>query len=157
MKTMLALAISLWGYGLYGQKVTIKNLKPLLAAIQVRNLDSAINFYSEYLGLQLTERKRFEDHHVEIAFLKTRQFEFELVKNDSSIDRNIVLKEKKAAEITGFAKLNFKIKRIEKFYDFLKAENVNIVVSLRKSARAKNHQTFIITDPEGNWVQFTGK
>ena len=157
MKILLVLAIILAGSGLFGQHVNIKDLKPILAAIQVRNLDSCIDFYSKYLGLELIERKQFADYHLEIAFLKKRQFELELVKNDSSIDRNIVLKEKKAADITGFAKLNFKIKRIEKLYDFLKAENINIVVSLRKSGRIKKYKTFIITDPEGNWVQFTGK
>jgi len=101
MKKLLVPAILLLGYNVHGQYVSSKDLKPVLAAIQVSNLDSSINFYSKYLGFDLTERKRFDDYHLEVAFLKNSQFEFELVLNDSSIDKRQILIEKRATDITG--------------------------------------------------------
>ena len=157
MKKVLMLMVFLSGYSADGQIPVFKDIKPVLVAMQVNNLDSSIQFYAKYLGLQLTERKKFEDYHLEIAFLKNENFELELVKNDSSVNKNLVLKEKRAADITGFAKINFQVEQIEQVYNYLKSENVPIIVTLRKSIRNKEHKTFIITDYEGNWIQFTGK
>jgi len=157
MKKVLMLVALLSGYSLYGQIPVKKDIKPVLVAIQVSNLDSSIHFYTKYLGLQLAERKKFEDYHLEIAFLKNKDFELELVKNDSSINKNLVLKEKRATDITGFAKISFQVEEIEQIYNYLKSENIPIIISLRKSTRNKEHQTFIVTDYEGNWIQFTGK
>jgi catechol 2,3-dioxygenase-like lactoylglutathione lyase family enzyme len=133
------------------------DLKPVLAAIQVENLDSSIYFYSTFLGFRVKERKSFPDYNLEIAFIQNNGFELELVKNDKSLKKNKILNENKAADITGFAKLSFEVSNISRLYDHLKAEQVKIVVTLRESNREKNYLTFIITDPENNWIQFIGK
>ena len=38
----------------------------------------------------------------------------------------------------------------------LKSRGVNIVVPIRKSTKSTTERTFIIADPDGNWIQLTG-
>jgi len=49
-------------------------------AIVVRDLDAALEFYRDALGLEVTERREVPDEGVEIAFLPTGEAEIELLR-----------------------------------------------------------------------------
>ena len=49
-------------------------------AIVVRDLDAALEFYRDVLGLEVTERREVPDEGVEIAFLPTGEAEIELLR-----------------------------------------------------------------------------
>ena len=133
------------------------DMKPVLAAIQVENLDISIHFYSTFLGFQLKERKSFPDYNLEIAFIQINGFELELVKNSKSLKKNKILDENNATDMTGFAKLSFEVSNIRQLYDHLQSKNIKMMVTLRESNRNNQCLTFIAADPENNWIQFTGK
>ena len=138
-------------------QTTPSDMKPFLTAIQVEDLDSSIYFYATFLGFQVKERKSYPDYNLEIAFIQNNGFELELVKNSRSLKKNAILLEKNATDITGFAKLSFEISNIKNLYDQLQNKKIKIIVSLRESNRDDNYLTFILADPENNWIQFTGK
>jgi len=48
-------------------------------AIAVRDLDAALDFYRDALGLEMTERRQVPEEGVEIAFLPTGDGEIELL------------------------------------------------------------------------------
>jgi methylmalonyl-CoA/ethylmalonyl-CoA epimerase len=61
-------------------------MKPTIhhIAIAVRDLDTALGFYRDGLGLELTERREVEEEGVEIAFLPAGDAEIELLRPLSS-------------------------------------------------------------------------
>jgi methylmalonyl-CoA epimerase len=48
-------------------------------AVVVRDLDQALGFYRDTLGLEVADRRRVEEEGVEIAFLPTGEAEIELL------------------------------------------------------------------------------
>ena len=128
-----------------------------LVGIQVGNLDSSIFWYSTYLNFELGDKKEFKEAGLKIAFLKRDNIELELVENKKALSKQAVLKEKKATDLTGFAKLTFKISNIQEVYNQMRSTNVNFIVPLKKSTRKNDEMFFIIADNESNLIQFAGK
>ncbi len=59
-------------------------------SIAVADIDEALRFYRDVLGLEVTRRLRLEDRELEVAFIKVGDTELELIKpltDDSTVAR----------------------------------------------------------------------
>jgi hypothetical protein len=89
--------------------------------------------------------------------MKSGDFELELVENVKSENKSDALKKLKTDEITGFAKIAFRIADVSTKYQELQRKNAAFKVELRQSNINPEEKFFIVSDPDGNWVQFVGK
>lgn len=92
--------------------------------IAVKNLDEAIKFYGEVLGLKVTEVETVEDQKVRVAFLPTGDSEVELLESttpDGPIARFI----EKNGE--GIQHIAFKVENIEEKLAELKGRGVRLI------------------------------
>lgn len=97
------------------------------------------------------------DDGMRLAILSRGDFELELVETKAALNKADVLKKAGASAITGLAKLTFTIPGISSLYKKLESEKVNIVFKLSPSNRDPSLNHFIVTDNEGNWLQFIGR
>ena len=83
---------------------TASSMRPSLIAIQVENLDSTIKWYEDYLKFKVLDKKEFKDHGLSLAILQLGDFKLELVDNDKALNKNALLRQNGANDMTGFAK-----------------------------------------------------
>ena len=133
------------------------SMRPALVAIQVENLDAAIHWYTTFLDFQQKDRRDFPDHQLELAILVSADFEIELVENAKAVRKSEVLASKKTTDITGFAKLAFRVDRIGERFQRLKDQGARFAIELRDSNTKPDERFFVVLDSEGNWLQFVGR
>jgi catechol 2,3-dioxygenase-like lactoylglutathione lyase family enzyme len=131
-------------------------MRPSLVAIQVDNLDNSIAWYKDYLGFSVLERKEFKDYGMSISILELRDFKLELVDNEKVLNKNSVLKEYGAENMTGFAKVTFTIDNVDSLYETLKSKRASFAITLRDSNINPREEFFIVLDCDNNWLQFVG-
>jgi catechol 2,3-dioxygenase-like lactoylglutathione lyase family enzyme len=133
------------------------NLDVSLVAIQVVDLDSCIDWYTRHLDFKIVEQKEFKDYGMRLAILSLGNVELELVETKAALDKAVALKKAAATVITGFAKITFTVADVRNLYKKLEMGKANIVFKLSPSNRNTELHHFIVTDNEGNWLQFIGK
>ncbi len=131
--------------------------RPFLIAIQVDSLDRSISWYHDMLGFTLHDKKEFSSYGLKIAVMKSGGFELELVENVKSENKSDALKKLKLDEITGFAKIAFRVADVSAKYKELRGKKAEFKVELRQSNINPEEEFFILSDPDGNWVQVVGK
>ena len=131
--------------------------RPFLIAAQVRNLDQSIAWYTSMLDFKLIDKKSFPDYGMKIGMLQRDGFQLELVENVKTRPKDEVLKKIEAEEITGFAKVAFHAGDIRGLYKKLQDKKADFKLTLRDSNLNGKEQFFVVTDPDGNWVQFVGQ
>ena len=135
---------------------TLPRMRPSLIGIQVEDLDKSLEWYKYYLEFTVLDRKEFKDHGLSIAMLELGDFKLELVDNDKALNRNTVLKQQSAKEITGFAKVTFTIDNVGLIYEKLKNKDASFAIPLRDSNINPKEHFFIVLDCDNNWLQFIG-
>src|SRR6218665_3144162 len=129
--------------------------RPVLAGMFVNNLDSSVAWYTKHLSYSLKEKKDYQEAHLRIAILSSGNFELELVQSGEVVSkRELFPKEHK--DVTGFAKLTFRVNQVEQRSQQLLKSGAAFAVKLRDSNRQKGEQFFIVLDIDGNWIQFIG-
>ena len=86
-----------------------------------------------------------------------RDFKLELVDNDKALQKNSLLKQNAANDMTGFAKVTFSIDHVDSVYETLKKKDAIFAITLRDSNINPAEQFFIVLDCDNNWLQFIGK
>lgn len=154
MKTLLILTLTLLPFQSFSQP---NNARPFLIAVQVDSLDRSIAWYRDILGFTLHDKKEFPDYGLKIAMMKSGDFELELVDNVKSQNKSDALKKLHADEITGFAKIAFRVDDVSAKHKELKAKGAEFKVELRESNINPKEKFFIVGDADGNWVQIVGE
>lgn len=161
MKTLIrwlgVLLVAMTGYSNAVAGAPSPSMRPILVAIQVENLDAAIHWYTTFLEFQQKDRKDFPDHHLKLAILANADFELELVENANTVKKSMVLSGRETTDITGFAKLTFRVDRIGERFQRLKEQGARFAVELRDSNTKADERFFVVLDSERNWLQFVGK
>jgi catechol 2,3-dioxygenase-like lactoylglutathione lyase family enzyme len=154
MKPLLSFILAFISFQSFAQT---NNTRPFLIAIQVDSLDRSISWYSDMLGYSLHDKKEFPNYGLKIAMMKSGDFELELVENVKSENKADALRKLKVDEITGFAKIAFRVADANAKYKALQEKNADFKVELRASNINPEEKFFIVSDPDGNWVQVVGK
>lgn len=136
--------------------IAVSQSRPFLIALQVDDLERSMAWYRDVLGFYQTDKKEFKEYGLKIGLMKLDDFELELVENNKSENKVDVLKKLNAVEITGFAKVAFRIPDVAEHYRKLAEKNVDVKVKLSDSNINPSEQFFIIADPDGNWLQYVG-
>jgi hypothetical protein len=79
-----------------------------------------------------------------------------LVDNDKALNKNAILKQNGTDVITGVAKVTFAIDHLSALFEKLNVSGANFALTLRDSNVDPKEQFFIVTDCDGNWLQFVG-
>lgn len=134
-----------------------ESMRPALVALQVENLDDAIRWYMTFLEFHQKDRKDFPDHQLKLAILARADFELELVENAKAVKKSEVLSGRNSTDITGFAKLAFRVDQVGEHFQRLKGKGARFAIELRDSNTKSDERFFVVLDSEGNWLQFVGK
>ena len=132
-------------------------MRPSLIAIQVEDLSNSIKWYEDYLEFKLLDKKEFKDHGLSLAILQLGDFKLELVDNEKALNKNALLKQNGAIDMTGFAKATFNIDHVDAMYETLKKKGASFATTLRDSNINPTEQFFIVLDCDNNWLQFIGQ
>jgi len=92
--------------------------------IAVKNLDEALKFYEDVLGIKCVETEVVEDQKVKTAFLPIGDTEIELLESTSE-DGPVAKHIEKRGE--GIQHIAFKVDDIEKALEELKAKGIRLI------------------------------
>jgi catechol 2,3-dioxygenase-like lactoylglutathione lyase family enzyme len=130
-------------------------MRPVLIALQVRDLEASVRWYSSHLDFQPKDRRDFPGQRLKVAILALHDFELELVEDPKTLERAKLLTGD-ATAITGFAKVTFTVDDVARWFERLRAQGANFAAPLRDSRTRPGHRSFVVLDNENNWLQFTG-
>lgn len=119
-------------------------LYPYLVGIVVSDIERSASWY-QGLGFQLTHRSDHPAEGVTIALLDHGAFRLELVEHTSP-----VLAQRSGTDL-GFAKLTFHVADVRALAARL--DGANFVVPVTENPQT-GALSFIVRDPDGNWIGF---
>lgn len=135
-------------------------LQPYLVAISVTNVDQATEWYQRILGFVFCKRMDFPEYALRIVLLEHNGFILELIEKQGSFP----IKERMPeidddVFVRGFKKLAFLVQNVDELAATLKTVGVELLFDVSEQADWPGGKTksFIIEDPDGNWVQFFQK
>lgn len=129
-------------------------LRPQLLAISVGDLDASRKWYSEVLGFAEQQSHDFPDQAMRLAFLQKDGFELELIEIANTPAFSPPDPDNPASR-RGMVKFAFYTDGIDVLYSRVTAAGAVTQSSLRPSNRTGG-RFFIVTDPDGNWIQVFG-
>ena len=132
------------------------DLKVVLVAISVRDIDSTASWYKKYLGFALTDKKDFPDYKVSVGMLQKGDVHIELVRHQESIAPSSVLpKLDNPAIIRGYGKIAYEVDDIGLTVRTLKADGVKFITDLKEGSGKDfaGRKNCIVLDCDANWVQ----
>ena len=150
MKYTLLTLIIVVGYTTQAQPAF--DYRPNGSAIIVQNIDKSVLWYQSVFGFTV-KTKMNEPNVYKVVILESPTFMLELIEITGSISRGEVLKGKsEGIQIQGHSKIGFYVTDIDKCLQHLKAVGVNVPRVWTDQATKKRN--FLITDPDGNYIQF---
>ena len=109
-------------------------------AIVVEDIDRALNFWHDTLGLELDHLEEVPDQQAEIAFLPTGDSEIELVR-PTTIDSGIAKYLSKRGE--GMHHICLEVEDIDSAIDELKSKSVRLIYEQAVEVSGGKRMTFI--------------
>ena len=135
-------------------------LQPYLTAISVSNVDTLADWYRRILSFTHRKRMEFPEYELRIVFMERDGFLLELVEKRKSASLTTRLPDlEDDVFVWGFKKLAFLVGDACEFAASLKAAGVKILFDVTEQEDWPGGKTksFIIEDPDGNWIQFYEK
>lgn len=129
-----------------------RGVRPYLVAISVASVDASATWYQETLGLQLVEKKSFDEQGIKVALLKSDGFRLELVELKNSLNPATCTDTSNPAALRGFSKLAFQVDDLGAVVQRLGQRGVSILHDFR-SAPLADDRSVIVKDGDGNWLQ----
>ena len=123
-------------------------LKPHHVAINVPDIDEAINWYSDVLGFTVEKRDFIKGFHGRNALLKLGEFRIELFQNEKIIPRPEEQVPPPGTEMIGFRQLAFSVSDLHKFTEVLERKGVDI------TRRRSDGTVLFACDNSGNVLEF---
>jgi catechol 2,3-dioxygenase-like lactoylglutathione lyase family enzyme len=130
--------------------------RPILVAIQVKDVAKSAEWYSEFLGFSPVTKREFPDHGLKITVVELNNFRLELVENPKVLSRTDALQKLSVEDVTGFSKVTFRVPDIRTLYDQLQKKRAHFQIALKESNINADELFFIVLDADGNWLQFVG-
>ena len=130
---------------------------PYFQALVVSNIDTATSWYSKVLKLKLRNRVDSEERGFKQAILHNDKTMVELVELKNMVSENEALKSfPERTRLIGFYKIGFIADDLDECHNRLEKFNVKFYgKTVTDSVSGK--RTFLVTDPDGNLVQFFEK
>ena len=130
-----------------------RGFRPYLVAISVASVDASATWYQETLGLELVEKKAFDEQGIKVAFLKSDGFRLELVELKKSVNPATCTDTSNPAALRGYSKVAFQVDDLGEVVRRLGQHGVSILHDSR-SAPLADDRSVIVKDGDGNWLQF---
>lgn len=130
-----------------------RGMRPYLVAISVASVDASATWYQETLGLQLVEKKTFDEQGIKVALLKSDGFRLELVELKNSVNPASCADTSNPSALRGFSKVAFQVDDLGDVVQRLGQHGVSILHDFR-SAPLADDRSVIVKDGDGNWLQF---
>ena len=141
-------------------KPALPGASPCLVAISVADLDKSVKWYQNTLKFSVTKRLDLPKYSVRIAFLDLNGFQIEMIESTKSVSFAELQKQFPAvddrAKIQGFCKIGFRVKKIHIVASDLKSQGIKFQRDIQNDEEV-HEKWFIISDPDGNWIQFFEK
>ena len=124
------------------------SLKPHHVAMNVPDIDEAINWYSDVLGFMVEKRDFIKGFHGRNALLRLGEFRIELFQNDNIIPRPEEEVPPPGTEMIGFRQLAFSVSDLHKFTEMLERKGVDI------TRKRSDGTVLFVRDNSGNVLEF---
>ena len=129
-------------------------IKPAFTTLIVANIDSSINWYSNVFHLRVRNRVDNTVRGFKQAILINSTSMIELVELNKTISQDSLLSQSpQGTRIRGINKFGFTVSNIDSLYKDLLSKNVRFYGKMVTDP-ISNKRTFLVTDPDGNLVQF---
>ncbi len=126
---------------------------PSFSAIVVKNLDSSAKWYQSVFDLKLKGHMKDENAGYNIFILESPSLTIELLELKNSFNPKNLLKDKpEGTQLQGFFKIGFKVADIDACLKHFADLNISVPGIWSDSKTQKRN--FIVSDPDGNLVQF---
>lgn len=134
----------------FGQQLSYS---PSFAAVVVANLENSSTWYQSVLKLSVKSQMNDPGGTYRITILTSDHFEMELLQLNGSLSRSSILSGKPSGtQVQGLFKIGFKVTNMDEWVKHLGSVSVTIPQIWTDSKTGKRN--FLVTDPEGNLVQF---
>lgn len=130
--------------------------RPVLVALQVNDVTTSAQWYSDFLGFVVVDKRDFPNHGLKITVVELNNFRLELVENKKVLSRPDALQKLNVEDVTGFSKVTFRVSDIRALYDQLVKKRARFQIELKESNVNAGELFFIMLDVDGNWLQFVG-
>ena len=133
-----------------------QNLKfqPFFTAITVKNIDSSINWYTKVLDLKIRNRVDNDTRGFKQAILINNNIMIELVELKKSISADsLLLTQSPGTQVLGIYKFGFTVPKIDSLFQHLTAMAITFHGKMVVDP-VNNKKTFLVSDPDGNLIQF---
>jgi len=137
----------------YGQAAKGFDYVPYFSAVVVSNVDSSAKWYQAVFAMTVKNKMEDTNHDYRIFILESSQFVLELLELKGSLTRKNLLEGKPAGtQIQGHFKIGFKVAEMDDCLKRLASLKINVPQVWTDTATKKRN--FLITDPDGNLIQF---
>jgi len=151
---LIVILFFLFSFATNAQKV---ELKPAFTALVVANVDTSISWYSKVLNLKVRNRVDNAERGFKQVILQNPEIMIELVELNKAISQDSLLRQfPQGTRIIGINKFGFTVSDIDVMHKNLKSKKVSFFGQMVTDPISKK-RTFLITDPDGNLVQFFEK
>lgn len=128
-------------------------IKPSGSAVVVSNIDTSVNWYKSVFGLKTKTTMNDPNNAYKVVILEGPNMMFELMQLQGSIARGDVLRGKsEGTQVQGHFKIGFVVNDIDACLRHLKELKIDVPRVWTDAASGKRN--FLITDPDGNYIQF---
>jgi catechol 2,3-dioxygenase-like lactoylglutathione lyase family enzyme len=136
-----------------GQTASVPVYEPYFSAIVVSNADSSAIWYKTLLGLKEKEKMNDPAGSYKVIILESPKFLLELLElKGSLLHKNILEGEPDGIRIQGHLKMGFRITDADEWLKHLAALKINVPQVWTNPTT--NKRNFIVSDPDGNLIQF---
>jgi predicted enzyme related to lactoylglutathione lyase len=129
-------------------------VQPYFTAVVVADIDSSMNWYSKMLDVTLRNRADNPDRGFKQAVLFNSALMIELVELTKGIAKDSLLRNYPAGtQSLGFNKIGFSVSDISAVFNELTAKQATFFGKMVTDPISRK-RTFLIRDPDGNFIQF---
>ena len=130
--------------------------RPVLIAIQVRDVVKSAAWYSDFLGYTPVTKREFTNG-LKITVVELNNFRLELVENVKVLAKADAMQKLNVEDVTGFSKVAFRVSDVRALYTELQKKGARFQIAIKESNVNTDEMFFIVLDVDGNWLQFIGE
>jgi extradiol dioxygenase family protein len=140
-----------------GKVAPAADLRPFLSAMSVADIDESVRWYKDNLGFSELSSSDYPDSSLRIRVLTLEDFRIEMIEFRNSVPISKVSEKFPAiddrSKLIGFTKLGFRTDDLTAIAERLRNSKVTFLYDITED-NERRMRWFIVTDPDGNWLQF---